>query len=152
MKIIPPLKEKGEKEPLPFLKREIIYAPFYLFEVEYTGGKKLYFGVDAVKGKTSTIENQIIDIAEDFKGSPGIRKIEREKAEEIAMLEARFPVGIFFKKRLEKLRYLDLLLYPFIVYYKKGKKGYDIDVYDAITGKKENLFAKEIIVEILLSG
>lgn len=151
MRKIPPGVSDGKRSPNCYLKKEIFFLPFYVYRAVYTGGREILIMVDGIKGKTVKIEATLLELGK--KAEEGwMSELSEKEAREIAFQEARFPVSIFFKKRLQSLEFVDKLLYPFIVYYRKKGEGYNIDVYDAITGKKENFFAREMIISILIKG
>lgn len=149
MRVIRPDVSSGKRPPESYLKKEIIFLPFYVYRAIYTGGREIFIMVDGIKGKTVKIKPTLLESGKKTEES-WMPELSEKEAREIAFQEARFPVSIFFKKRLESLEFVDRLLYPFIVYYMKKGRGYNIDVYDAVTGKKENLFAREMVISILI--
>ncbi len=151
MKILKPEVIDGKNIPSLFLKRETIYLPFYIYRAKYTGGREIYMMIDGIKGKSVKIDEKILKKPVDSTGKFEA-SISKEKADEIALQEMRFPIGIFFKKRLESLKFIDKLLYPFLVYYRKKGDGFDIELFDGLTGKKENLFAKEMVISIIVKS
>ncbi len=150
MKVILPSADEGKKTPSSYLKKEVIHLPFYLFAAHYSTGRKLLYMVDALRGKTLRISDSLLrqarEAREDFPA-----KISPSRAREILMPEARFPLSLFFKARLMRLEFLERVLYPFIVYYRRKNSGYSLDVFDGVTGKKENLFAREMIIDFILN-
>ncbi|GEM_PF-2437228 len=149
MKVIPPLVTEGKKAPVHYLKKEVIHLPFFVFRAIYSGGREIFVMVDGIKGKTVRVEPWILDKGEEKNFEINV-EISQQEAKEIALQEARFPVSIFFKKRMESLELMESILYPFLIYYKRKGEGYNIDVYDGVTGKRENFFAREIIIAILM--
>ena len=104
--------------------------------------------VDALRGKISRLDEEVIEKGGDFQGNFP-QRISPEQAKRIVLSEARFPAGIFSGIRLESLEYQGKILYPFLVYYLRKKSGYDIKVFDGVTGRRENFFARELIIEVL---
>ncbi len=150
MKLIP--LEAGEPPGAPeiFLKKEVMYLPFYLFSALYSGGREVLYLVDALRGKTLRVEGSLMEKAVEAKFRfPA--KISPLRAEELLLPEARFPMGLLFRTRLKNLRFRERVLYPFVVYYRRKGKGYTVDVFDGLSGKKENLFAKEMVIDMLIN-
>ncbi len=150
MKLIPLAAEEPPKAPKSFLKKEVIYLPFYLFSAIYSEGREVLYMVDALRGKTLRVKGSLMEKAVEVNSEFPVR-ISPLRAKEILLPEARFPASLFFKARLEDLQYRGRILYPFVVYYKRKGKGYAIDVFDGLSGKKENLFAKEMVIDLLIN-
>ncbi len=148
MRRIMPRRKEAKKPPKSYLKKEILYLPFYLFKASYSSSHILFM-VDALRGKISRLDEEVMEKGGDFQGNFPHR-ISPEQAKQIVLSEARFPAGIFSGIRLESLEYQGKILYPFLVYYLRKKSGYDIKVFDAVTGRGENFFARELIIEVLM--
>ncbi len=149
MKKIVPMVCDGEKPPMGFLKKDVVFLPFYSFRALYSSGAELFFLVDALKGKVLRVNGDLLKKGEEVSGvfPHGIKP---QEARAIILPEARFPMGVFKRIRMEELHYEGRVLYPFLVYYTKKGKGYDLRVFDAVTGKNENMLAKELVIEFLI--
>lgn len=136
------------------IKVEANYLPCYLLELRFKskrGIKTLAVICDSIEGKVRRIEWPQ-PLSSSSLGSPATvldeaAALEKVK-EQIRWLSFRFGLRIKKKYSLEAVNPLGKIGYPFwIVYYKKNG-AYNFLVYDGLSGKKEDLFAKDIFMEI----
>jgi len=137
------------------VKVQANYLPCYLFELRFlskSGKKSLAVICDGLKGKVRRIEWPQ-PLSSSNLDSPATvldeaAALERVK-EQIRWLSFRLGLRIQKKSSLEAVNPLGRIGYPFwIVYYKKNG-SYNFLVYDGLSGKKEDYFAKDIFLKLL---
>jgi len=135
------------------IKVESNYLPCYLFELRFKskrGVKNLAVICDGLKGKVRRIEwpqplsSSSID-------SPAtvldeVTALEKVK-EQVGWLSFRFGLRIQKKYRLDSVNPQGKIGYPFWIVYYKRNGAYNFLVYDGLSGKKEDYFAKDIFLE-----
>jgi len=136
------------------VKVETNYLPCYLFQVKFKskrGDKTFEVICDALKGKVRRISwPQPLS-------SSGLNS-QKAVLDEAAALEKikeevrwfSFPFGLKIQKKysLESVIPLGKVGYPFWVVYYKKNNCYNFFIYDGLTGKKEDFFAKDIFLEL----
>lgn len=133
-------------------KWELFYLPFYCFSVSYSSKSKrrtLFFLVDALKGKCVTCPEEVLKGTVEVKEQVKVN-LSEEEALAVVEKESLFPHGIFTLMRRERVKKVGLTLYPFWVFYVDRGGHFSIKIADAVTGRKENHFAAEIIAELLI--
>ena len=133
-------------------KWELFYLPFYCFSVTYSSRSKrrtLFFLVDALKGKCVTCPEEVLNEAVEVKEEVKV-DLSEEEALAVVEKESLFPQGVFTLMRREKIERVGLTLYPFWVFYISRAGRFSFKIADAVTGRKENHFASEIIAELLI--
>jgi len=164
MKIIYPQINESEVEAVfrrwPFnrkkkiVKIESSYLPCFLFELQFKSQRGLKnFAVicEGFKGKVRRIEwpqplsSSSLDSPKTVMDeAKALEKVQ----EQIRWLSFRFGLRIQRKYSLEAVNFLEKIGYPFwIVYYRKHGT-YNFLVYDGLSGKKEDHFAKDIFLEL----
>lgn len=137
------------------VKVEESYLPFYLFQLSFhskRGGKTVNVICDGYKGKVRRIQWPQPSISLGL--NPPKNVLDEEQAlekvkDQVRWFSFRFGLRIQKKYSLESVVSLGKIGYPFwLVYYKKNG-AYNFFVYDGLSGKKEDYFAKGIFLELL---
>lgn len=136
------------------VKVEANYLPCYLFELRFKGRrgvKTLVIICDGLKGKVRRIEwpqplssSSLDSPATVLDEAAALEKVK----EQIRWLTFRFGLKMKKKYSLEAVRPLGKIGYPFWVVYYKKNDAYNFLVHDGLSGKKEDLFAKDIFLEL----
>jgi hypothetical protein len=137
------------------VKVEGSYLPFYLFQLSFhskRGRKTISVICDGYKGKVRRIEWPQPLISLRLNSPKNVldeeEALERVK-EQVRWFSFRFSLRIQKKYTLESVVSLGKIGYPFwLIYYKKNG-AYNFFVYDGLSGKKEDYFAKGIFLELL---
>ena len=137
------------------VKVEANYLPCYLFELRFKsrrGVKTLEVICDLLKGKVRRIEWPQ-PLSSSSLNSPQ-NVLDEEEAlekvkEQVRWFSFRFGLRIQKKYSLESVNLLGKIGYPFWVVYYKKNGAYNFFVYDGLSGKKEDYFAKDIFFELL---
>lgn len=126
--------------------------PCYLFELEFRSSnkvKRLYVICDAHKGKVRRVDwprpcHSITGNLEKFSLDEA-QALKRVK-EEFRWFS--FSSGMRGKRKyhLEEVMSLGCLGYPFWIIYYKRRGRYNFSVYDALSGKKEDFFTRDIFL------
>ena len=144
-----PLNRKNK-----IVKVEANYLPCYLFELQFNSRravKTLVVICDGLEGKVRRIEwpQPLSSSSIDLPGVVLDEAAALEKVQEqIRWVSFRFGLKIQQKYNLEKVNPLGQLGYPFWVVYYKKNNAYNFLVYDGLSGKKEDHFAKDIFMEL----
>lgn len=128
------------------------HLPGYLFELNFTSSrknKKIFVICDALKGKVRRLNwPQPCQFS-----SPEINNFYLTEAQALGKVQDElrwfsFSAGLHLKKKyqLERAVCLGQIGYPFWLVYFKRKGRYDFSVYDALSGKKEDFFGKDIFL------
>ena len=128
------------------------YLPCYLFELNFESqkkNKKVFVICDSLKGKIRRINwPQSCQYS-----SPEINKFYLNETNALYKVQDElkwfsFSAGLHLKKkyRLESIVCLSQIGYPFWLVYFKRKGKYDFSVYDALSGKKEDFFGRDIFL------
>ncbi len=128
------------------------HLPCYLFELNFTSSRKnktVFVICDALKGKIRRLNwPQPCRFYH-----PEMNKFYLTEAEALAKVQDElkwFPFlpGLHLKRkyRLAKTVFLGQVGYPFWLVYFKRRGRYDFAVYDALSGKKEDFFGKDIFL------
>lgn len=141
-------------------KRQIVKIeehdlPCYVFELHFRSSiktKKIFVICDGLKGKVRRLSwpqtySSSLRHNEDF-------SVDEETAVKKVKEELRwfsFLTGLRIKRKyhLEEVVAHGEVGYPFWVVYFKRKGKYNFSVYDALSGKKEDFFGKEIFLQVL---
>jgi hypothetical protein len=147
-----PLINKNKK----VIKIRAHHIPCYLFQVTFTGQKgdrAIHVICDGLRGKVRRIhwpqalyslrgESAEIQMSLDEKNA--LDRVKRE------IQWFSFPSGLKIGKKysLKSVRLLMVIGYPFWIVYFTKNSAYDFSVYDALSGKKENFFGRDIFLEL----
>jgi hypothetical protein len=136
------------------VKVEANYLPCYLFELCFLSKrKKKTFSVicDGLKGKVRRIEwpqplssSRLGSYEVILDEAAALKKVK----EQVRWFSFRFGLRIQKKYSLESVNLLGKIGYPFWVVYCKKDSSYNFVVYDGLSGKKEDYFAKDIFLEL----
>lgn len=136
------------------VKIEQNYLPCYLYKVVYKSAKEtkdLYVICDAVRAKVRRVSwpqpfhNSLKDFP-DF-------TLDEERALKRIKEQFRWG-GLTSQLRIKKKYSLDEVMelgrigYPFWIVYFKRRGRYNFVVYDALSGKREDFFSKDIFLEL----
>lgn len=142
---------KGKKK---IVKVEANYLPCFLFELRFKsrrGEKTLAVICEALKGKVRRIDwpqpLSSSSIASPETVLDEVKAFKKVK-EQIRWLSFRFGLRMQKKYSLESVNLLGKIGYPFWVVYYKKNGAYNFLVYDGLSGKKEDHFAKDIFLEL----
>jgi len=133
---------------------EINYLPCFLFELylkSKRGMKAIQVICDSIRGKVrrmrwpQPLTSSSFDSQETFLDEAAA--LARVK-EEFRWLSFRFGLRMQNKYSLESVISLGKIGYPFWVIYYKRNGNYNFSICDGLSGKKEDLFAKEIFLEL----
>lgn len=140
------------------MKIQVHYLPCYLFELCFqskTGVKTIDVICDGLRGKVRRIlwPQPVHPDNENLEKMVLDERTALEKVrEETRWFSFRFDLRIRRKYRLESVVSLGKVGYPFwVVYYKKNGL-YNFSVYEGLSGKKEDLFGKDIFFELFDKG
>lgn len=164
MKLINPLTHESEirdsfSKSLLNRNKEIIkiqenYLPCYLFKLEFRSAKKtksLYVICDAVRAKVRRVNwpQSFHSNSRDFPdyALDQDRALRRVK-EELKWGAMTSRLKIKKKYRLDEVSELGKIGYPFWIVYFKRRRRYNFLVYDALSGKREDFFGKDIFLEL----
>lgn len=129
--------------------------PGYLFELHFRSSKKtkkIFIICDGLKGKVRRISwpqnhSSSLRPSEDFllDEETALKKVKEE------LRWFSFLTGLRIKRKyhLEEVMAHGEVRYPVWVVYYKHKGKYNFSIYDALSGKKEDFFGKEIFLQIL---
>ena len=128
------------------------YLPCYLFELNFKSpkkNKKVVVICDALKGKIRRIKwPQSCQFT-----SPEINNFYLNQANALCKIQNElkwfsFSAGLHLKKKyhLERVVCLGQIGYPFWLVYFKKKGKYNFSVFDALSGKKEDFFGRDIFL------
>jgi hypothetical protein len=148
------LSFKFLKKPFQLKRIELIYLPFYLFDIVLTGEKNVTIAVDGLLGDTLFFVDDKLQYQEstehsacDFVLSPADAKEKALKEYKTMLLEqelrSRKTVTV------ETISDSKKIYYPFwIGYYLKGK-AYDFKSLDALSGQIQGLKMRKVFLKAL---
>ena len=128
------------------------YLPCYLFELNFVSQKKqkrVFIICDALKGKIRRINwPQPYQLA-----PPEINSFRLDERDALHKVKEEvrwisFSSGLPLRKKyhLERINCLGRVGYPFWLVYFKKKGKYNFSVFDALSGKKEDFFGRDIFL------
>lgn len=134
------------------VKVEENYLPCYLFKLRFKSLKKtknIFVICDGLAGKVRRI-----DWPQPYRFSPlNLNNFSLDEAAALKKVKEElrwfsFSSGLRIKKKyhLEEVAVLGKVGYPFWLVYFKRKGKYNFSVYDALSGKKEDFFGKDIFL------
>lgn len=164
MKLIDPLTNESEirvafKKSLLNRRKSIVkieqnYLPCYVFNLVYKSKKEtktLHVICDAVRAKVRRMSWP--QPVHSSRGEFPDHALSQERALKAVKDEFRWggwtsPFRIKKKYHLEEVNPLEKIGYPFWVVYFKRRGRYNFIVYDALSGKREDFFGKDIFLEL----
>lgn len=139
------------------LHAELIYIPYYLFLTEIIIKKddniKVYICIDRISGEYAFVTHSYdFDVSEHRKlnlkiGVKEAKKVANRAVNQFIVAKMRQNISLD-EVKIQLIRKFD---YPYwLGLYKKGQKGLQFEVIDAITGKKQGPKMKPVFMEYML--
>ena len=145
---------KSLKKPYPPKKTELLYLPFYLFDIllqEDDVEKKVTVSVDGLLGNTLFFLKNDLDYVSDMDGPRCPFLLTQPEAEKIALDKYKWLLlehGLKKKVKfsVEEITEVRTIHYPFWVGYFKKKKAYDFKVLDGVSGEIQGVKMRRVFL------
>lgn len=152
-------KRFSRRSPGKIVKTELIYFPYYTFELtlkDKKETKKIFVGIDGVEGSFALLNLQDLEFSKKEELSFNFL-VSQEEAQQIALQEYKnflFEYKMHHAQRnieVSEIKFYEKISYPYWVGYFKKKNSYNFSVLDAVTGKKEGIKARPIFLKAFIA-
>ena len=124
-------------------KVELIYLPYYLFEILVLikdTEKEVFLSIDGIQGEFRFLETKHLDFAEKtknlcFKFSIGREEATNRMLDEYQWILVKGSHNRKIRVKVSRIKDTKEFFYPYWIAYYKRKNGYDFKTIDAISGK-----------------